>query len=134
MTVITVACMDMLHEGHANLLRAMARLGTPVVELHSDRAIFALKGRFPVQPLSQRIRNVYDTGIVKQGDCYPIDGPDPSEWVEWVAGVRKPVTFMRGDDMADFPARAKVEELGIPVVWHPYTRGVSSTQRRDECA
>ena len=134
-TVLTVGVFDMLHEGHAKLFERMAEKGTPVVLVHDDRSVFDLKKRFPVQTLSQRMRNIIDTGLVAQGDVYDLRSVDPSEWLRWIVTVRKGCTFMRGDDMPEFPGHRTLRELGIPVELVPYSKGISSSQRRrDECA
>ena len=131
-TVLTVGCFDMLHEGHAHLFRECGKRGAVVAAAHSDKAIWHLKGRFPVQTLSQRIRNVLDTGLVEK--CYEIEGTDPSEWVRWIVSVRKDCIFMRGNDMPVFPGLKTVEELGIPIVLIERVGNFSSTNRRNECA
>jgi hypothetical protein len=38
--------------------------------------------------------------------------------------------YVRGDDMIDFPSRDVVENL-MPIKFFPYTKGVSTTQLRN---
>ena len=133
MNVLTIGCFDCLHKGHANLLRRIAEYGEVIAFVHHDRSIFDLKGNWPIQTTSQRIKNLYDAELVKVGNVYIVEGVDPSDLIRWVHETRTIDAFMRGDDMPDFPGRAAVEELGIPISFVSYTEDISSSQRREEC-
>lgn len=107
--------------------------GTYTVALiHDDLSIYTLKGRFPIQPAELRKRNLELCGHVDAvGVVYHTD---PSESLQnEVTLIPGSWTFVRGDDMPEFPGRAEVERLGVPIVLVPYTEGVSSSERREAC-
>jgi len=131
MNVVTVGCFDCLHEGHANLFREMRKRGDIVVAmLHDDRSIWKLKGRFPVQDAEHRSRNLWACNLVSQ--VVLVKSTDPSQAIRDYCAYGA-WTFMRGDDMPDFPGRGAVESLGMSVVLVPYSQGVSTTERLAEC-
>lgn len=130
MNVVTVGCFDLLHEGHANLLRAMRKKGKVVVLVHDDASIWALKGRMPVQSIDHREHNLRLSGLVSE--VLRVCSVDPADYLydlflngDWL--------FMRGDDMPDFPGRTAVERSSVTIELIPYTENVSSSDRRDAC-
>jgi cytidyltransferase-like protein len=126
---ITVGCFDMLHEGHAALLHRMREYGPVTVLIHDDRGVWELKKRMPVQSVEHRESNLYLSGLART--VRRVYGNDPSHDLDFLL-ANGDWTFVRGDDMPDFPGRAVVETRKVPIVLLPYTRGVSSSQRRDE--
>jgi hypothetical protein len=66
-------------------------------------------------------------------EVFCIAGCDPSNYIACIVNLDKNETalYVRGDDMIDFPSREVVENL-MPIKFLPYTRGVSSTQIRNE--
>lgn len=128
---LTAAIMDMFHEGHVKLLENMrAEAEKVVVVLHTDESCFSIKRKFPVQSLAKRIQNLKSSGLVD--DVLVTDWDDPGG--QFVAATwmypRADWVFMRGSDNVDFPGKATIEHLGIPIKILPYTEGVSSTQMR----
>ena len=129
--------MDLLHRGHINLLRRMREEagedGIVVVILHSDDSCWRLKGKVPIQDITQRVRNLTITDLVDH--IWVTYEDDPAHVFEAV--VRKfsdeyaPV-YMRGDDLTeDFPGYWKLKEMRVPIKFIRYTDGVSSTALRD---
>ena len=131
--VLTAAIMDLLHDGHQNLLREMRKNGDKVVVvLHDDAACFEIKGKVPVQPIEVRARNLI---ITKLADAVTIThSTDPADAFEKIVNKysKDDILFMRGDDNKDYPGRWYIEKRNIPVEFIPYTEGVSSTKMRQE--
>lgn len=127
MRVLTVGCFDVLHQGHANLLRQMAKRGDVYVLLHDDRSIWINKGRFPVQNYNHRWHNLKASGLAK--GIIEVRKPDPSETIKFLC-LKAPHDwlFMRGDDWIDFPGKRELERLQVPIEYVPYTEGVSTTE------
>lgn len=140
---ITVGVFDMLHEGHFNLFRRLLERGENVsVFVHDDRSTCENKGRFPVQSTVHRYTNVMAAFQMLGADMLYVTvahvfdaNPAPALAAFWERQrYRGDAAFVRGDDMPDFPARREVEALGWEVELVPYTKGVSSTARRErEC-
>jgi len=134
-TILNAGIYDLCHQGHLRLLerlRAMAgRRGRVVVVVHDDKSTFLIKGKIPIQALSQRIENLRITGLVDE--VVVCESTDPAEQFENVVERWQEVTYVRGDDMKyNFPGQWKLEEMTIPIVFLPYTKGVSSTQIRTQ--
>ena len=125
--VLTVGCFDLLHEGHAKLLHSMKLQGEVIVALHSCRSIYHLKNRFPVQGYDHREKNLLLSGLVDE--VVQVKEQDPSRVIRMLLDGGDWV-YMRADDMPEFPGRQAVIEAGVPIVLHPYTQGVCSTELR----
>ena len=59
-------CFDLLHSGHVEFFQAAARYGDLYVALGSDRTVFELKGRPPVNTEQERLFMVQSVAAVKQ--------------------------------------------------------------------
>lgn len=133
---ITVGVFDLLHEGHVELFEMMREMADKTIALvHNDLSTWKNKKRWPVQGHTHRkqnVRNFVDgVGNIKM--------PDPGERLaellsqeSYLGGTGRSIVYVRGDDWPDFPGRAEIEKLGIPIVFKKYTKGVSSTERRKE--
>ncbi len=130
--VFTAAVMDLFHEGHANLLRAMRAEAGPdglvVVMLHSDHSTWLNKKRFPAQALDHRMQNLKMTDLASA--IHPVYRQFPAFETIPVLYPAAELLFMRGDDWPDFPGRGVLEALKIPMKIIPYTAGVSSSAIR----
>lgn len=133
-----------------NLFEKMQKMADLLyILIHDDVSIYENKGRFPVQSLERRGKNVHITCDIEDFDLFnpPIVGnatvvehTNPSheigDAVRILAQYRNiepdEIVYMRGDDWTEFPGKEKVEELGIDIKYVPYTDGVSSTERRNE--
>lgn len=131
---ITVGVFDMLHEGHINLLNTMRlEAETIYVIVHDDHSTFLNKGKFPVQELGHRVRNLERARVATE--VVSCTNPDPSPVLEKAVVAMQsmgPVLYMRGDDWVEFPGKDVLAEHNITIKYIPYTKGVSSSQRRDE--
>jgi D-beta-D-heptose 7-phosphate kinase / D-beta-D-heptose 1-phosphate adenosyltransferase len=132
---ITIGVFDMLHAGHINLFRQMkARADRILVLVHDDSSTFENKSKFPVQEVQHRVRNIYQTKLADY--VMIVYQADPSEKMKEILKhpefVSRTLVYVRGDDWQDFPARKVIEGAKIPIEFVEYTKGVSSTQLRDE--
>jgi cytidyltransferase-like protein len=63
--VMVSGCFDLLHSGHVAFFKEAASYGDLYVALGSDRTVFALKGRLPVNSEQERLFMVRAVGYVK---------------------------------------------------------------------
>ena len=126
--VLLAAIMDLCHEGHLNLLKEMRATGRKVVVvLHDDKSCYQIKGKIPIQNLKQRIDNLRITGLV---DWVIVTySTDPHKEFAKVC-KHNDVIYMRGDDLKDFPGKWILDKYSIPIIYKPYTKGISSTSIR----
>ena len=64
--VFVSGCYDMLHSGHVEFFREASAYGDLFVALGSDRTVYELKGRVPINPEQERLFMVASIGCVKQ--------------------------------------------------------------------
>lgn len=62
--VFVSGCFDLLHSGHVEFFRQAAELGDLYVALGSDKTVFDLKGRLPVNSEQERLYMVRAVGCV----------------------------------------------------------------------
>ena len=126
--------MDLLHEGHVNLLSAMNQRGDlTLVILHDGFSTFPNKHRLPIESLEKRTRNLIDSGMVDI--VRHTFSPEPTKEFSEVSmryGDKFELVFMRGDDWSEFPGRPTIERLGVPIELVPYTQSISSSKLRNE--
>lgn len=137
---VSACVMDMLHEGHINLLKKMAEKADKIILfVHDDKSTFQNKGRFPVQSLDHRMVNLSSLSHSKEVpveievlsvlDANPGDLMDVYIREEQSAG--KTVVYIRGNDWLEFPGKEVIESLEVPIEYVQYTKGVSSTSLRN---
>jgi glycerol-3-phosphate cytidylyltransferase len=120
---------DLFHVGHLNILRhARSRCDYLVAGVVSDEMARLAKGRPPVIPLVERLEIVRSIRWVDAAFVETV--PDKREtWKQ----VRFDVLF-KGDDWRGTAKGAKLErdfaEVGVQIVYFPYTVHTSSTQLR----
>jgi glycerol-3-phosphate cytidylyltransferase len=133
--VFTAAVMDLCHIGHINLLKKMrerASKGIVIVVLHSDQSCFRIKGKFPIQSLEHRTKNLLSTGLVDTViHTYETEPVNEFRTIILKHGQSE-LLFMRGDDNKNFPAKQVIDTYEIPIEYIPYTKGVSSSSLREE--
>ena len=126
----TIGVFDTFHRGHANLLAALRAFGgRVVVGVHTCESIAQLKGRAPIQPLSERL-----AAVAPYVDAtFIVAGTDPTPFIQAAVDPEDLAAgrciYVRGDDMPTFPAREWVEAV-MPVVLLPRTPDVSSSFHR----
>jgi glycerol-3-phosphate cytidylyltransferase len=120
---------DLFHIGHLNILRmARQRCDYLIAGVVSDDMARAAKGRPPVIPLAERIEIVEHISFVDAVHAETV--PDKLDtWRE--LGF---TTFFKGDDWRGTPKGVDLErrfaEVGVSVVYLPYTVDTSSTMLR----
>lgn len=130
---LTAAIMDLCHEGHINLLQNMrASADVVVVVLHSDESCWRIKGKIPIQSLEQRINNLKITGLVDEVLVTHTDDPGVTFKKAHSHYPNHDFIFIRGNDNYEFPGKATIIDLDMPIKYTAYTEGVSSTQIRND--
>lgn len=120
---------DLFHVGHLNILRqARSHCSELVAGVVSDEVCLATKGRRPVVPQSERLEIVSHISYVDRAVLET--SRDRLEiWRQVGFDV-----FFKGDDWRGTPKGKRIEaefaEVGVEVVYFPYTVHTSSTQLR----
>ncbi|MFE4957833.1 adenylyltransferase/cytidyltransferase family protein [Streptomyces sp. NPDC056653] len=120
---------DLFHVGHLNILRhARSQCDYLVAGVVSDEMAALAKGHKPVIPLPERLEIVRSVRYVDAAFVETV--PDKVEtWQQ----VRFDVIF-KGDDWRGTEKGKRLErdfaEVGVEVVYFPYTMHTSSTQLR----
>lgn len=133
-TGITVGVFDLLHVGHLNLLeKSKAQCDKLIVAVLSDEYSIQKKGKKPVYSLEERMRLIGALKCVDEVITIPIEEvADKSLLYKRV----KFDAYFSGDDWKNseiFENAKKVfENLGVDLVYFPYTKGVSSTEIKQE--
>ena len=120
---------DMFHVGHLNILRqAKQHCDYLIAGVVSDEMCELAKGKTPVVPLAERMEIVSHISFVDEVVAEVV--PDK---VETWRTVQFDVLF-KGDDWRGTPKGLKLErdfaELGVEIVYFPYTIHTSSTLLR----
>lgn len=120
---------DMFHVGHLNILRnAAARCRTLVVGVGTDEYVEGLKGRKPVIPFAERVEIVSALAMVDEVIA------DHAEDKRLAWRTRPFDVIFKGDDWKGTTKGQRLEaemgELGVDVVYFPYTLHTSSTLLR----
>jgi glycerol-3-phosphate cytidylyltransferase len=118
---------DLFHVGHLRLLtRARRHCEHLVVGAVGDLVAARMKGRVPVVPLEERMEILRGLRVVDA----VIEDPSEDKTRAWHT-VHFDVLF-KGDDWAGTPRGDQLEaamaQLGVRVVYLPYTHTVSSTE------
>ncbi|WP_256793618.1 adenylyltransferase/cytidyltransferase family protein [Terrabacter sp. Ter38] len=121
---------DLFHIGHLNILRmARSQCDHLIAGVVSDEMAELAKGRRPVVPLSERLEIVDHIRFVDQVHAETV--PDKLEtWSELKFDI-----FFKGDDWKGTRKGIELErrfgDVGVEVVYFPYTRETSSTILRN---
>jgi cytidyltransferase-like protein len=129
--VITVGCFDLFHKGHRDLVTTMKRYGSILIALvHDDASIWANKHVRCAEPLLERMYHVHQQGV----HVWSVHEQDPSSLLDIVLSSFRQegrmVTYVRGNDMCQFPGKKVVEMHHVPIIYKPYLDGVSSSLLR----
>lgn len=149
---ITVGVFDTFHKGHFQLLEYMNELADwNYIILHDNYSTFENKQRIPIQNLEQRTENIRD--VVNRSDlnnilcnhcCLKNPGDELNILINKLKKNRKDfnednpneakdlkIVYIRGDDWQDFPGKEVLEKHNIPIIFKPYTKGISSSLIRE---
>jgi rfaE bifunctional protein nucleotidyltransferase chain/domain/rfaE bifunctional protein kinase chain/domain len=128
--VATGGCFDLLHAGHAAMLRAARRLGDClIVCLNGDESVRRLKG--PDRPLQGETDRAVLLAALDCVDAVEVfDEPTPMALLERL----RPDVFVKGGDYAavELPEAATLARWGGQVVVVPYLAGRSSSRLIEE--
>ena len=134
---LSVGVWDLLHKGHAELFNLMRKLAyRSVVFVHDDLSTWKNKGKMPAQNLDHRMANL--RLVAAANAVLPVYNTDPSQAIKIVVDLLRSadqkikIAFVRGDDWKDPPGSDYLKKAGIPIVYKPYTKDVSSTKRRKQ--
>jgi cytidyltransferase-like protein len=106
-------CYDLLHSGHIEFFQRAAEYGDLYVALGSDRTVYQLKGRCPVNSEDERLFMVRSIACVKE--AFISQGSGILDFGEELKAIR-PDYFVVNED-GNIPAkRALCRELGIEYV------------------
>lgn len=120
---------DLFHVGHLNILKhAKSQCDYLIAGVVSDEMLQKNKGMTPIVPLSERLEIVSHISYVDEARAEVV--PDKIEtWRDVHFDV-----FFKGDDWRGTPKGLKLEhefaEVGVEVVYFPYTAHTSSTKLR----
>ena len=126
----TTGVFDLFHIGHLNILRrAKEKCDKLIVGVTTDELLQVYKNKRPIIPFEERISIVkaikYVDKAVPQEDMDKI-----SHWEK----LKFNVVFV-GDDWQNTDKWNRIEsdfnEIGVDVVYFPYTKGTSSTLIND---
>lgn len=112
--IFVSGCFDLLHSGHVAFLRAAAAQGDELyVALGSDRTVFDLKGRMPVNSEHERLYMVQSVACVHQ--ALISRGSGLLDFREELGDIR-PDVFVVNEDGNTLAKRRLCEQLGIEYV------------------
>jgi glycerol-3-phosphate cytidylyltransferase len=120
---------DLFHIGHLNILKhAKSQCDYLIAGVVSDEMLRRNKGIDPVIPLAERLEIVRNIGYVDEAVAETV--PDKLDmWRELHFDV-----FFKGDDWRGTEKGMRLErefaEVGVEVVYFPYTMTTSSTTLR----
>lgn len=123
----TAGVFDLFHIGHLNLLRrAGAQCDQLVVGVTTDELALAMKGKRPFIPFEERCEIVGSIRYVHK--VVPQESDDKVHACQHLGAAR----LFVGDDWRGAKKWRVIEEslrqLGIALIWLPYTLHTSSTQ------
>lgn len=118
---LTFGAFDVFHKGHHNLLTKAQKLcDRLVVFVSSDEYIFKHKGHVPVHSLKMRKKIIKSYFPKIEIDTQDLNfGKSDAVWEQ------NPNVLFVGDDWDKKTYTG--EGLGVPVIYLPYTKGISST-------
>jgi len=106
-------CFDMLHSGHIQFFREASEYGDLYVAVGSDRTVYELKNRLPINNEEERLFMIRSVSFVK--DAFISKGSGLLDFVEELKQIRPDFLIVNED--GNIPAKQKLcEELGIQYV------------------
>jgi glycerol-3-phosphate cytidylyltransferase len=127
----TTGVFDMFHVGHLNILRQAKELcDYLVVGVSTDELVMEYKNKQPVIPHNERIAIVQGIKYVDE----VVNQTNRDKFSAWEK-LNFNIMFV-GDDWKGKPLFNEVEkkfnQVGVEIVYFPYTKGISSTLLRDK--
>jgi cytidyltransferase-like protein len=93
--VFVSGCFDLLHSGHVAFFQEAAAYGDLYVALGSDRTVFDLKGRTPVNTDEERLYMVRSIGCVK--DAFISKGSGMLDFMQELEEIRPDIFIVNAD-------------------------------------
>lgn len=120
---------DMFHIGHLNLLNnAKEHCERLIVGVNSDYLVHEYKNKFPI--IDENSRKSIVGSIKAVDECLIVDTLDKIK----VHGKLEFDAVFIGDDWKGNPrwkkTEAELKEIGVDLIYLPYTSGISSTELR----
>jgi glycerol-3-phosphate cytidylyltransferase len=116
---------DLFHIGHLNLLINSSSLCDQLIVGVTTDELVSYKGKKPVIPFQERLEIVRSIKYVDAA----ISQPDMDKFKAWEK-LKFNILFV-GDDWFKDPKweeiESKFKEVGVRVIYFPYTKGTSST-------
>ncbi len=108
--VFVSGCYDLLHSGHVEFFQEAAKFGDVYVALGSDKTVYDLKGRVPVNSETERLFMVKSVACVK--DAFISQGSGMLDFLEELKQI-KPDYFIVNEDGNLLEKKKLCDELGI---------------------
>lgn len=122
----TAGVFDLFHVGHLRILHNAAGLCDRLIVGVSSDELVQYKGKSPIVPFAERMEIVSEV----KGVSAVVPQYDMDKFAMWER-LRFDVMFV-GDDWKGTPKwnaiEAQLDEVGVRVVYFPYTQGTSSTK------
>ncbi len=130
--VFVSGCFDLLHSGHVAFLEEAARYGDLYVALGSDRTVYDLKGRAPVNCEDERLYLIQALRCVKQ--AFISSGSGMLDFEAEFNAIR-PDIFLVNEDGNLISKRKMCEENGVQyMVLHRIPHGDLAARSTTPCA
>jgi cytidyltransferase-like protein len=133
--VFVTGCYDMLHSGHIAFFQEAAQYGDVYVGLGSDKTVYDLKGKFPVNNQDERKYMIDALKFVKQ--CLINTGSGVMDFLQEIETIR-PDIFIVNED-GNTPAKEELcKKIGMEYkvlkrIPHGNLPSRSTTALRQEC-
>ena len=108
--VFVSGCFDLLHSGHVAFLQEAASYGSLYVALGSDKTVYELKGRLPVNNEQERLYMVQSLACVKQAMIS--SGSGMLDFVDELKAVKPDILLVNEDGNLSIK-QALCQQLGI---------------------
>lgn len=108
--VFVSGCFDLLHSGHVAFLQEAASYGSLYVALGSDKTVYELKGRLPVNDEQERLYMVQSLACVKQAMIS--SGSGMLDFVDELKAVKPDILLVNEDGNLSIK-QAICQQLGI---------------------
>ncbi len=108
--VFVSGCYDLLHSGHVEFFQEAAKFGDLYVALGSDKTVYDLKGRVPVNNEAERLFMVKSVACVK--DAFISQGSGMLDFLDELKQI-KPDYFIVNEDGNLLEKKKLCDELGI---------------------
>ena len=93
--VMVTGCYDLLHSGHIAFFKEASAYGDLYVALGSDKTVFELKGRLPLNSEQERLFMVKSVGYVK--DAFISQGSGVLDYVDELKALQPDIFVVNGD-------------------------------------